>query len=74
MVWLMWKKITGDLNWISYQKISFCGHKEISLFLGRGMILNVLGARRFWHVSRILPPPSWVSLEYKQKLLAGRTV
>ena len=25
-------------------------------FLGRGMILNVLGASRFWHVAKVLPP------------------
>ena len=35
-------------------------------FLGRGMILNVLGASRFWHVAKILLPLSWVSLEYKK--------
>ena len=26
-------------------------------FLGRGMILNVLGASKFWHVAKVLPPP-----------------
>ena len=35
-------------------------------FLGRGMILNVLGASRFWHVAKVLPPPKWVSCEYKR--------
>ena len=35
-------------------------------FLGRGMILNVLGLSRFWHVAKVLLPPSWVSLEYKK--------
>ena len=25
-------------------------------FLGRGMILNVLGASKFWHVAKVLPP------------------
>jgi len=35
-------------------------------FLGRGMILNVLGASRFWHVAKVLPPPKWVSVEYKR--------
>ena len=31
------------------------------------MILNVLGASRFWHVAKVLPPPSkWVSVEYKR--------
>ena len=35
-------------------------------FLGRGMILNVLGASKFWHVAKVLPPPKWVSVEYKR--------
>ena len=26
-------------------------------FLGRSMILNVLGASKFWHVAKVLPPP-----------------
>ena len=30
-------------------------------FVGRAMIVNVLGASRLWHVAKILPPPSWVS-------------
>ena len=30
------------------------------------MILNVLGASRFWHVAKVLPPPKWVSIEYKR--------
>ena len=30
-------------------------------FIGRAMIVNVLGASRLWHVAKILPPPSWVS-------------
>lgn len=29
--------------------------RELS-FMGRAMILNVLGASRFWHVAKILPP------------------
>ena len=33
-------------------------------FLGRAMIVNVLGASRFWHLAKVLPPPSWVSAEY----------
>ena len=35
-------------------------------FLGRGMILNVLGASKFWHVAKVLSPPKWVSIEYKR--------
>lgn len=38
--------------------------RELS-FVGRSMILNVLGASRFWHVAKILPPPVWVLDSYK---------
>ena len=34
--------------------------------LGRSIILNVLGASRFWHVAKALLPLIWVSLEYKR--------
>ena len=40
--------------------------KQDPSFLGRGMILNVLGASRFWHVAKILSPPSWICDEYKR--------
>ena len=33
--------------------------RELS-FIGRAMIVNVLGANRFWHVAKILHPPRWV--------------
>ena len=29
-------------------------------FLGRALIVNILGASRFYHVAKILSPPSWV--------------
>ena len=29
-------------------------------FIGRAMIVNVLGASRLWHVAKVLPPPAWV--------------
>ena len=35
-------------------------------FLGRGMILNVLGDSKFWHVAKVLSSPKWVSVENKQ--------
>ena len=35
-------------------------------FLGRGMILNVLGASKFWHVAKVLSSPKWVSVENKR--------
>ena len=38
--------------------------RELS-FIGRSMILNVLGASRFWHVAKILAPPVWVVDSYK---------
>ena len=38
--------------------------RELS-FVGRSMILNVLGASRFWHVAKILAPPTWVIDSYK---------
>lgn len=34
-------------------------------FIGRAMILNVLGASRFWHVAKVLPPPKWAVDSYK---------
>ena len=33
-------------------------------FLGRAMIVNVLGASHLWHVAKFLPPPSWVTKRY----------
>ena len=33
--------------------------RELS-FIGRAMIVNVLGASRFWHVAKIVSPPNWV--------------
>lgn len=38
--------------------------RELS-FVGRSMILNVLGASRFWHVAKVLSPPNWVIDSYK---------
>ena len=47
------------------QVLGLWSKRDLS-FLGRGMILNVLGASRFWHVAKILSPPSWVCDEYKR--------
>ena len=33
--------------------------RELS-FIGRSMILNVLGASCFWHIAKVLIPPNWV--------------
>ena len=38
--------------------------RELS-FIGRAMIINVLGASRFWHVAKVLPPPKQVIDSYK---------
>lgn len=37
-------------------------------FIGRSMIINVLGASRFWHVAKIVPPPRWVSDSFKRSV------
>ena len=34
-------------------------------FIGRAMIVNVLGASRLWHVAKVIPPPSWVHDNFK---------
>ena len=34
-------------------------------FVGRSLIVNVLGASRLWHVAKVLPPPSWVFDHFK---------
>ena len=38
------------------QVLGLWSKRDLS-FLGRGMILNVLGASQFWHVPKILSPP-----------------
>ena len=57
-------------NWCSKleklkQTLGLWSQRDLS-FLGRSMILNVLGVSRFWHVAKVLLPPRWVSLEYKR--------
>ena len=34
-------------------------------FIGRSLIVNVLGASRLWHVAKVLAPPSWVNDKFK---------
>ena len=34
-------------------------------FMGRSLIVNVLGASRLWHVVKVLAPPSWVNDKFK---------
>ena len=49
-------KLKSELNLWSSRELSF---------VGRSMILNILGASRFWHVAKILAPPTWVIDSYK---------
>ena len=39
--------------------------RELS-FLGRAMIINVLGASRFWHTAKVIIPPQWVIDSYNK--------
>ena len=34
-------------------------------FIGRSLIVNVLGASRLWHVAKVIPPPPWVHDKFK---------
>jgi len=34
-------------------------------FVGRALIVNVLGASRLWHVAKVIPPPHWVRDKFK---------
>ena len=34
-------------------------------FVGRSLIVNVLGSSRLWHVAKLLAPPSWVYDKFK---------
>lgn len=45
--------------------VSLWSSRELS-FIGRSMILNVLGASRFWHVAKVVPPPAWVIDSYNK--------
>ena len=40
-------------------------------FVGRAMIVNVLGASRLWHVAKILPPPPHLGFLIDLILLSG---
>lgn len=53
-----------DDNWRShFDKLSnvsnLSSQRDLS-FIGRAVMVNTLGASRFWHVAKILPPPHWV--------------
>lgn len=37
------------------QSLGLWSQRDLS-FIGHGMIVNVLGASKFWHVAKVLPP------------------
>ena len=39
--------------------------KEDLSFIGRSLIVNVIGASRLWHVAKVIAPPSWVHDKFK---------
>jgi len=50
-----WKAKLGKLQSV----LNLWKQRELS-FLGRALIVNVLGASHFWHTAKILAPPQWV--------------
>ena len=56
-----WKARLGKLQSV----LNLWKQRELS-FLGRAMIVNVLGASRFWHTAKILAPPQWVVDSYNR--------
>ena len=57
-----------DDNWRSKlvkleKALNLWSQRDLS-FIGRAMIVNVLGASRFWHVAKILSPPHWFYSRY----------
>ena len=46
-------------------KLNLWKQRELS-FAGRALIVNVLGASRFWHTAKILLPPRWVYDRYRK--------
>ena len=56
-----WKSKLDKLK----QSLGLWSQRDLS-FIGRGMIVNVLGASRFWHVANVLRPPTWVCDDFKR--------
>ena len=56
-----WKHILDKMETV----LNLWSQRDLS-FLGRAMIVNVLGASRFWHVAKVLPPPGWVVQRYNK--------
>ena len=44
--------------------LSLWKQRDLS-FVGRALIVNVLGASRLWHVAKVIPPPQWVRDKFK---------
>ena len=60
--------LVDDDNWICKldklrSVLNLWSSRELS-FIVRAMIINVLGASRFWHMAKILPPPRQVIDSY----------
>ena len=55
-----WKSTLDKLRSV----LGLWSSRELS-FIGRSMIVNILGASRFWHVAKILPPANWILDSYK---------
>ena len=58
-----------DDNWnVKLNKLSsvlgLWKQRDLS-FIGRSLIVNVLGASRLWHVAKVISPPSWVCDKFK---------
>ena len=58
-----------DDNWnVKLNKLSsilgLWKQRDLS-FIGRSLIVNVLGASRLWHVAKVICPPSWVHDKFK---------
>jgi len=43
--------------------------RELSL-IGKALIINTIGASRFWYAARVLPVPKWVVLQYEKLVWA----
>lgn len=39
-------------------------------FVGKALIINVLGANKFWFLARVLPTPEWVISRFKSLVFA----
>ena len=54
---------TAKLNKLS-SVLTLWKQRDLS-FIGRSLIVNVLGASRLWHVAKVLAPPPWVHDKFK---------